>query len=89
MYQEKACCDQEIMKEKEQISTKWANPFKNPICQNSDGKILIADVHRPQQTDSVKELLKKRKTFLANIPPGCTSRVQVVNVLINKRLKMK
>ena len=44
MYQGKAWCDQEIMKE--WISTEWANPFKNPIGQNSDGKILIADVHR-------------------------------------------
>ena len=29
MYQEKAWCDQEIMKE--WISTEWANPFENPI----------------------------------------------------------
>ena len=85
MYQEKAWCDQEIMKE--QISTEWANPFKNPIGQNSDGKILIADVHRAQQTDSVKELLKKHKTSLVNVPPGCTSRVQVVDVWINKPFK--
>ena len=85
MYQEKASCDQEIMRE--WISTEGANPFKNPISQNSDGKFLIADVHRAQQTDSVKELLKKHKTSLVNIPPGCTSRVQVVDVLINKPFK--
>ena len=82
MHQKKAWCDQEIMKER--IFTKWANPFKNPNGQNSDGKILIADVDRAQQTDSVKELLKKHKIPLVNVPPGCTSRVQVVNVLINK-----
>ena len=40
-----------------------------------------------QQTDSMKELLKKHKTFLVNVPPGCTSRVQVVHVLINKPFK--
>ena len=34
-----------------------------------------------QQIDSVKELLKKHKTSLVNVPPGCTSRVQVVDVL--------
>ena len=85
MYQEKAWCDQEIMKE--WISTEWANPFKNPIGQNSDGKILIPDVHLAQQTDSVKELLKKHNTSLVNVPPGCTSLVQVVDVLINKPLK--
>ena len=36
-----------------------ANPFKNPIGRNSDEKIVIVDVHRAQQTDSMKELLKK------------------------------
>ena len=63
--------------------------FKNPIGQNSDGKILIANVHRAQQNDSVKELLKKRNTSLDNVPLGCTSRVQVVDVLINKPFKDK
>ena len=67
MYQGKAWCHQEIMKE--WISTEWANPFKNPFGQNSDGKILISDVHRGQQTDSVKELLKKQKTSLVNVLP--------------------
>ena len=72
---------------KEWISTEWANPFKNPIGQNSDGEILIADVHRAQQSNSVKDLLKKHETSLVNVPPGCTSRVQVVDVLINKPFK--
>ena len=35
----------------------------------------------------MKELLKKHKTFLVSVPPGCTSRVQVVDVLINKPFK--
>ena len=35
----------------------------------------------------MKELLKKHKTFLVNVPPGCTSRVQVVYVLINNPFK--
>ena len=84
MYQEKAWCE-EILEE--WISTEWANPFKNPIGQNSDRKILIDDVHRAQQTNSVKELSKKHKTSLVNVPPGCTSRVQVVDVLIKKPFK--
>ena len=81
----KAWCDEKIIKE--WISTEWANPFKNLIGQNSDGKILIADVHRAQQTNSVKELLTKHKTSLVNVPPRCTSRDQVVDVLINKPFK--
>ena len=64
---------------KEWISTEWKNLFKNPIGQNSDGKILIADVHRAQQTDSVKELLKKHKTSLVNESSECTSCVQAWN----------
>ena len=60
---------------------------KNPIAQNSDGRILNADVHRAQQTDSVKELLKKQKISRLNVPPRCISRVQVVDVLINKPFK--
>ena len=72
---------------KEWISIKWENPFKNPIGQNFDGKILIADVHRAQQTNSAKELLKKDKTSLVNVTPECTSRVQVVVLLINKPFK--
>ena len=36
---------------------------------------------------SVKELLKKHKTSLVIVPPEFTSRVQVVDVLINKPFK--
>ena len=43
---------------KEWLSNEWASPFKKPIGQNSDGEILICDVHHAQQTDSVKELLR-------------------------------
>ena len=81
MFQEKTWCDQGIMKE--WISTEWANPFKNLLGRNSDGKILIADAYRAQQTDTVKELVKKHKPFIVHVPPKCTSRIQVVNVLIN------
>ena len=52
MHHEKTWCDRKIMKQ--WISIEWANSFKNPIGQNSDWKILIADVRRTQQTDSVK-----------------------------------
>ena len=72
---------------KKWISTDWANPFKNPIGKNSDGKILTADLHRVQQTDSVKEFLKKHKTSLVNVPPGCTFCVQIIEALINKPFK--
>ena len=37
----------------------------------------------------MRELLKKHKTSLISVPPGCTSRVQVVNILIKKPFKDK
>ena len=43
----------------------------NPSINGSFGKILIADVHRTQQTDKVKCILKKAD--LINVPPGCRS----------------
>ena len=42
---------------------------------------------RNKPVSSVKELVKKLKTSLVNVQPGCTSRVQVVDVLINKPFK--
>ena len=39
------------------------------------------------ETNGVKELLKKHKTSLVKVPPECTSRVQVVDVLIDKPFK--
>ena len=44
-------------------------------------------IHRAQKNDSVKGLLKKHKTSLVSVPPDCTSRVQFVDVLINKPFK--
>ena len=69
---------------KEWINTEWSNPFTNPIRSK---KILIADAHRAQQTDCVKAFLTKKMSSLCNVPPGCTSRVQVVDVTVNKPFK--
>ena len=82
IFQEKHWCDENIMKE--WIDTERSNPFTSPIRSK---KILIADFHRAQKTDCVKAFLTKRMTSLSNVPPGCTSRVQVVDVMVNKPLK--
>ena len=65
-FQPKAWCDESMMKK--WISEQWGNIFINPPTTGSTGKILVADVHRAQQTDGVKALLKKKNTELVNVP---------------------
>ena len=72
---------------KEWTANEWANYFTNPPTPGSSGKILEADVHRAQQTANVKTLLQNKSILLINVPPGCTSRVQPLNVSINKPFK--
>ena len=48
---------------------------------------MIADVQRAQQTDCVKVFLTKKMTYLCNVPQGCTSRVQIVDVTVDERFK--
>ena len=50
-------------------------------------KILIANIHRAHQTDCIKTFLTKKMTLLCNVSSGCTSRVQVVHVTVNKPFK--
>ena len=72
---------------KEWTADEWANYFTNPPTPGSSGKILVVDVHRAQQIANVKKLLQNKSTLLINLPPGCTSRVQPLDVSINKPFK--
>lgn len=85
MFKEKAWCEVAIMKE--WVVSEWANVFINPHSASSTGKILVADVHAAQQTDAVKTALHNYKTGLANVLPGCTSRIQPLNVCTKKPFK--
>ena len=82
MFQEKEWCGEAIMKE--WVASEWANLFTSPHSASSTGKILVADVHAAQQTNAVKIALCNYKTELVNVPPGCTSRIQPLDVCINK-----
>ena len=84
-FQKNALCDEVIMKK--WTSDKWYNIFTNPATPDSSGKLLVADVHKAQQTDEVKRLLQKKNTVLVNVPPGCTSRVQPLDVVVNNPFK--
>ena len=55
-FQEKAWCDQTIMKC--WMNEEWGNIFFNLATPESSGKILCADVHRAQQTATVKRMLQ-------------------------------
>ena len=75
-----------INDEKMNIGTMGKHLYKSP---NSwfNWKILVADVHRAQQTDGVKALLKKKNTELVTVRPVCTSRIQPLDVSFNKPFK--
>ena len=84
-FKKNAWCDEEVMIK--WIKAEWNNFFLNPLTPGSDGKILVADIHRAQQTDDVKRLLAWCKTNLVNVPGGCTSLVQPIDVSFNEPFK--
>ena len=49
------------------IRTQWGNCLTNPSTPGSTGKVLVADSHCAQQTDSVKSFLAKTKRAFVNI----------------------
>ena len=84
-FQPNAWCDENIMLE--WVNEQWGNVLLSPNTPGSTGKILCADVHTAQQTDSVKRALNKKVTTLVNVPSGTTSRIQPLDVSVNKPFK--
>ena len=84
MVQVNAWSDGAVMKE--WIESEWGNVFTNSPS-SSTGKILVADMHRAQQTDEVIELLRQHKTIMVSISAGCTNCIQPLDVCINKPFK--
>ena len=63
----------------------WKQPFSTDTDQP---KLLIADVHKAQTTEIVRELLRgETHTSLVLVPPGCTSLVQPLDVCFSKEFK--
>ena len=67
------------------IETVWTsrNPFGNPRS------MLVLDSFRGHIVESVKNRLKEKNTNMAVIPGGCTSKLQPLDVAINKSFKSK
>ena len=84
-FQPNAWCDENIMLE--WVNEQWGNVLLNPNTPGSTGKIMCADVHTTQQTDSVQRALNKKATTLVNVPSGTTSRIQPSDVSVNKPFK--
>ena len=81
-FQENAWCDEDQM-------LKWVNhTWKCPFSPNADKpKLLIADVHKAQTTTKVRNALEACKTTIVLVPPGCTSLVQPLDVVVNRIFK--
>ena len=58
-------------------------------CRNNPRSLLILDLFAGHKTDSVKWRFWKKNTDLALIPKGLTSRLQPLDVFINKSFKSK
>lgn len=71
---------------KEWTRDEWGNIFPNP-SNESIGRILVVDLHKAQENDDVKWLLQSKKKILMNASPVCMSRVEQLDVLINKAFK--
>ena len=82
-FQVNAWCDEEQMMY--WCRHMWKQPFSTDAGQP---KLLIADVHKAQTTESVKETLRRdTHTSLILVPPGCTSLVKPLDVCFNKEFK--
>ena len=81
-FQENAWCDEDRM-------LHWVNHmWKCPFSPNAEKpKLLISDVHKAQKTAKVLNALEACKTTVVFVPPGCTSLVQPLDVVVNAKFK--
>jgi hypothetical protein len=77
--QEKAWVDEAMM-------LRWVKEIYTPFTKKNHS-LLIMDSFRAHTTDPVKKLLRKSNAVTAIIPGGCTSKLQPLDVAINKPFK--
>ena len=81
-FQENAWCDEAQMLN--WVNHIWKRPFSPDV---EKPKLLIADVHKAQKTEKVLHALEACKTTVVLVPPGCTSLVQPLDVVVNANFK--
>ena len=69
MFQEKAWCDEKVMKE--WITQQW-------IPASEGQMLLIIDVHRAQKTENIIQMFKKCQTDVEYVPPGMQHAIRVI-----------
>jgi DDE superfamily endonuclease len=85
-FQKQAWVDSEVMLK--WMRNQWkASGAEGPIHNNPTPRMLVLDVHRAQKTEPVKDLFKELHTTPVMVPPGCTSLVQPLDVVVNKPFK--
>lgn len=79
--QDNAWCDERVMAH--WVKTCWKPNVKEEA-------MLVLDVHKAQMTDNIKSaLLRDCNTTPVYVPPGCTSLVQPLDVVVNAPFKKK
>ena len=82
-FQVNVWCDELVMKF--WVTSMWKRPFRKDERRK---KILVADMHRAQTTEDVKQLLEKDcQTEIALVPPGVTWLIQPLDASINAEFK--
>lgn len=74
----------------EELVHSWLDEvwFKRPGALLNPRSLLVWDMFRAHLVDSVKNKLKRKKTYQAVIPGGCTSLLQPLDVSLNKPFKV-
>ncbi|NXX97446.1 POGZ protein, partial [Centropus bengalensis] len=72
----------------DEVMELWASRVwqRHTQCQNSKG-MLVLDCHRTHLSEEVLSLLSASSTLPAVVPAGCSSKIQPLDVCINRTVK--